>query len=176
MNEQNKILVKLRNEIDSIDKNLLQLIENRSNLASKIIKAKKGGDIFKPKREEALIKKLLSVSKTSSPQFIENVWRLLISENLFLQGGLKISVGSSQKAFDTAKWHFGRSAKIKLFKTNEDAFKKITSGNYDAAVVLFKNNLKETYSIDKVCIKRLAITPVIGRDDLVKTVIYKKEI
>lgn len=176
MNEQNKILVKLRNEIDNIDKNILHLIENRSNLASKIIKAKKGGDIFKPKREETLIKKLLSVSKASSPQFIENVWRLLISENLFLQGGLKISVGSSQKAFDTAKWHFGRAAKIKLFKTNADAFKKITSGNYDAAVVLFKNNLKETYSIDKVCIKRLAITPVIGRDDLVKIVIYKKEI
>ena len=117
MNEQNKILVKLRNEIDNIDKNLLQLIENRSNLASKIIKAKEGGDIFKPKREEDLIKKLLSVSKKSSPQFIENVWRLLISENLFLQGGLKISVGSSQKALDTAKWHFGRAAKIKLFKT-----------------------------------------------------------
>ena len=176
MNEQNKILVKLRNEIDSIDKNILKLIENRSNLARKIINAKKGGDIFKPKREEALIKRLLSVSKTSSPQFLENVWRLLISENLFLQGGLKISVGSSQKAFDTAKWHFGRAAKIKRFKTNADAFKKITAGNYDAAVVLFKNNLKETYSIDKVCIRRLAITPVIGRDDLVKIVIYKKEI
>jgi chorismate mutase len=41
MNEQNKILEKLRTEIDSIDKNLLQLIEKRSNLASKIIKAKK---------------------------------------------------------------------------------------------------------------------------------------
>ena len=91
MNEQNKILEKLRTEIDSIDKNLLQLIEKRSNLASKIIKAKKGGDIFKPKREEALINKLLSRSKTSSPQFLENIWRLLISENLFLQGGLKIS-------------------------------------------------------------------------------------
>ena len=176
MNEQNKILEKLRTEIDSIDKNLLQLIEKRSNLASKIIKAKKGGDIFKPKREEALINKLLSRSKTSSPQFLENIWRLLISENLFLQGGLKISVGFSQKAFDTAKWHFGRAAKIKLFKTNADAFKKITSGNYDAAVVLFENNLKETYSFDKVCIKRLAISPVVGRDDLVKIVIYKKEI
>ena len=175
MNEQNKILEKLRTEIDSIDKNLLQLIEKRSNLASKIIKAKKGGDIFKPKREEALINKLLSRSKTSSPQFLENIWRLLISENLFLQGGLKISVGSSKKAFDTAKWHFGKAAQIKLFKTNVGAFKKITSGDYDAAVVLFENNLKETYSIDKVFIKRLAITPVVSRDNLVKIAIYKKD-
>ena len=175
MNEQNKILEKLRTEIDSIDKNLLQLIEKRSNLASKIIKAKKGGDIFKPKREEALINKLLSRSKTSSPQFLENIWRLLISENLFLQGSLKISVGSSKKAFDTAKWHFGKAAQIKLFKTNVGAFKKITSGDYDAAVVLFENNLKETYSIDKVFIKRLAITPVVSRDNLVKIAIYKKD-
>jgi chorismate mutase/prephenate dehydratase len=175
MNEQNKILEKLRTEIDSIDKNLLQLIEKRSNLSSKIIKAKKGGDIFKPKREEALINKLLSRSKTSSPQFLENIWRLLISENLFLQGGLKISVGSSKKAFDTAEWHFGKAAQIKLFKTNVGAFKKITSGDYDAAVVLFENNLKETYSIDKVFIKRLAITPVISRDNFVKIAIYKKD-
>ena len=38
MSEQNKILVKLRNKIDIIDKNILKLIENRSNLARKIIK------------------------------------------------------------------------------------------------------------------------------------------
>jgi hypothetical protein len=42
-------------------------------------------------------------------------------------------------------------------------------------VVLFENNLKETYSIDKVFIKRLAITPVISRDNLVKIAIYKKD-
>ena len=40
MDEQNKILVKLRNKIDSIDKNILKLIVNRSNLARKIINAK----------------------------------------------------------------------------------------------------------------------------------------
>ena len=84
MSEQ-LILKKLREEIDKIDGKILELIGNRSDLAKKIVNAKNGQDIFKPEREEALINRLISISGNSNPQFVENIWRTLISENLFLQ-------------------------------------------------------------------------------------------
>ena len=52
MDENNQKLLKLRQKIDIIDTKLIELIEDRSNLAKEIIKAKLGEDIFKPEREE----------------------------------------------------------------------------------------------------------------------------
>ena len=173
MDENNQKLLKLRQKIDIIDTKLIELIEDRSNLAKEIIKAKSGEDIFKPEREEALIKDIINQSNSSNPEFIERVWRLLISENLFLQGGLKISVGSMD-AYKSASWHFGRSAKILIEKNNEAAFKKIITENYDAAVVLKTKELKDEYLIDGKIIKKFASSPITHQDKLAKIVIFKK--
>ena len=65
MKDTNNPLEEIRNKIDKIDKELLSLIEKRSNFATKIFKAKDGVDIFKPRREEHLIKKLISFAKST---------------------------------------------------------------------------------------------------------------
>ena len=174
MDENNQKLLKLRQKIDIIDTKLIELIEDRSNLAKEIIKAKSGEDIFKPEREEALIKDIIKQSNSSNSEFIERVWRLLISENLFLQGGLKIYVGSSMDAYKSASWHFGRSAKILIEKNNEEAFKKIITENYDAAVVLKTKELKDEYFVDGKIIKKFASSPITDQDTLAKIVIFKK--
>ena len=67
MDENNQKLLKLRQKIDIIDTKLIELIEDRSNLAKEIIKAKSGEDIFKPEREEALIKDIIKQSNSSNP-------------------------------------------------------------------------------------------------------------
>ena len=174
MDETNQKLIKLRQKIDIIDTKLIELIEDRSNLAKEIIKAKSGEDIFKPEREETLIKQIIKQSISSNPDFIERVWRLLISENLFLQGGLRVSVGSSMDAYESACWHFGRSAKIIIEKNNKDAFKKVITENYDAAVVLKTKELKDEYLIDGKIIRKFASTPITDQPKLAKIVIFKK--
>ena len=174
MDEYNHKLLKLRQKIDIIDTKLIELIEDRSNLAKEIIDAKAGENIFKPEREESLIKHIIKLSNSSNPDFIERVWRLLISENLLLQGGLKISVGSSIDAYKSACWHFGRSAKIIIEKNNEEAFKKIITDNCDAAVVLKTKELKDKYFINGKIIKKFASSPITNQDNLAKIVIFKK--
>jgi len=174
MKDINKSLKELRNKIDKIDKELLSLIEKRSNFASKVFKAKDGVDIFKPRREEHLIKKLISYAKSSNPKFIENVWRLLISENLYLQGGLRISIGPSKEALKSANWHFGRGAKIEPQVSDEEAIKKLTGNDFDAAVVLQNKNLKDSYQINDIFINRLAVSPVTNQKHFFKIAIYKK--
>jgi len=174
MKDINKPLKELRNKIDKIDKELLSLIEQRSSLAKKIIKAKNGVDIFKPKREEHLIKKLISFAKSSNPESIESVWRLLISENLCLQGGLRVSIGPSKEALKSANWHFGKGAKIEPQASDEEAIKKLTVNDFDAAVVLQNESLKDSYQINDILVNRLAVSPVTNQKNLFKIAIYKK--
>ncbi len=174
MKDINSPLEEIRNRIDKIDKELLGLIEKRSNFASKIFKAKDGVDIFKPSREEHLIKNLISNAKSSNPEFIENVWRLLISENLYLQGGLRISIGPSKEALKSANWHFGRGAKFEPQKSNEEAIKKLSTNDFDAAVVLQNKSLKDSYQFNDIRINRLAVSPVNNQINLLKIAIYKK--
>ena len=174
MKDTNNPLEEIRNKIDKIDKELLSLIEKRSNFATKIFKAKDGVDIFKPRREEHLIKKLISFAKSSNPEFIENVWRLLISENLYLQGGLRISIGPSKEALKSANWHFGRGAKFEPQTSNEEAIKKLSTNDFDAAVVLQNKSLKDSYQINDIFINRLAVSPVTNQKHFFKIAIYKK--
>jgi chorismate mutase len=174
MKDINNPLEELRNKIDKIDKELLSLIEKRSNFAKKIIKAKDGVDIFKPRREEHLIKKLISFAQSTNPEFIENVWRLLISENLFLQGGLRVSTGPSKEVLKSANWHFGRGAKIESQASDEEAIKKLTTNDFDAAVVKQNESLQDSYQINDMLIIKLAVSPITNQKNLFKIAIYKK--
>ena len=119
-------LQSLRIKIDNIDEEILKLIDLRSELAKRIIGAKSGTNIFKPKREEVLIKNLIKKSKRSSPEYIESLWRLLISENLKLQGGLKIVVDNSNETLNTTNWYFGYGASITSTKSGVEAIQKLS--------------------------------------------------
>ena len=102
----NTELIILRNKIDEIDTNLCQLIKERQSLASKIMNAKKGNFPFDPKREERLIKKL--VTSGLDKFLVEKVWRQIISANLSLQKVLKIGVAGNDDEIKSAySAHFG---------------------------------------------------------------------
>ncbi len=96
----------LRNKIDEIDTNLCQLIKERQSLASKIMNAKKGSFPFDPKREEKLIKKLVTLGLDK--YLVEKVWRQIISSNLSIQKVLKIGVAGNNDEIKSAySAHFG---------------------------------------------------------------------
>ena len=96
----------LRSKIDEIDTNLCQLIKERQSLASKIMNAKKGSFPFDPKREEKLIKKLVTLGLDK--YLVEKVWRQIISSNLSIQKVLKIGVAGNNDEIKSAySAHFG---------------------------------------------------------------------
>ena len=96
----------LRNKVDEIDTNLCQLIKERQSLASKIMNAKKGSFPFDPKREEKLIKKLVTLGLDK--YLVEKVWRQIISSNLSIQKVLKIGVAGNNDEIKSAySAHFG---------------------------------------------------------------------
>ena len=110
----NIILDDLRSKIDEIDTNLCRLIKERQSLASKIVRAKKGGFPFDPKREEELIKKLVNLGLDKF--LVEKVWRQIISSNLSMQKVIKIGVAGNDDEIQSAySAHFGNYFKTTYF-------------------------------------------------------------
>ena len=104
----------LRDQIDDIDAKLCELIKKRQSLASKIMIAKKGDFPFAPKREEELIKKLVSLGLDKI--LVEKVWRQIISSNLSMQKVLKIGVAVNDDEIQSAYLaHFGNYFKTTYF-------------------------------------------------------------
>lgn len=104
----------LRDQIDDIDAKLCELIKKRQSLASKIMIAKKGDFPFDPKREEELIKKLVSLGLDKF--LVEKVWRQIISSNLSMQKVLKIGVAGNDDEIQSAYLaHFGNYFKTTYF-------------------------------------------------------------
>ena len=60
-----RTLLELRDAIDSVDRQLLQLLNDRAELAHEVGELKKldGSPVFRPEREAAVINKLQSINQ-----------------------------------------------------------------------------------------------------------------
>ena len=64
MSDENGLL-ELRNQLDTIDNKLLDLINERMQIVHKVgaLKAKSGGAIYRPEREKAIIERLEKINQ-----------------------------------------------------------------------------------------------------------------
>ena len=164
----------IRKKIDKIDNNILDLLEERSILAKEVVLAKKNKNIFNPLREEKLIKKLVSKTNFLKPEYIEDIWRLLISENILNQGGIKIFLGPEKEVEETARWYFRNSAIINVCKSNFDAFSQLVENKFSAVIVLSTRDLSDSFEINGFQIKKIIETPIFKIKSFVKVAIYKR--
>ena len=164
----------VREKIDTIDNKILDLIEARSILAQEVIKAKNNKNIFNPIREEKLIKNLVLKTKALKPDYIEDIWRIFIIENLYLQGGLQVFLGPEKEVKTTAKWYFGKSASINICESNIDAISKLLVNKYSAVILKHSKDLSLTFEIDGIKIKKIVETPIFKMKNLSKIAIYKR--
>ena len=99
-------LHKLRDAIDQIDAEILQLITHRMTLSDKVIAAKNGETAFRPGREAALVRRLAAVDSDMEPAVILGIWRQIMAASLTRQNkGLIFAV--HQAALPAAIWHMG---------------------------------------------------------------------
>ena len=75
-----KSLEELRKNIDEIDLKILDLIEERKDLVTEVVKLKKRDEIIDQKRIEFILNKLkIEASKRGlALEFIEEIWSLMI--------------------------------------------------------------------------------------------------
>lgn len=83
-------IIKLRNQIDILDQELLDLIAQRINLVRSIGEKKKKNeiDIIDPDREQEIYKKLtlMAQEKGIDPETIKKIWGVLIKISYEIEG------------------------------------------------------------------------------------------
>lgn len=126
-----KALGEIREQIDSIDNQVHDLLIQRASLVSSVAAAKKkdGLQIVQPAREARMMRRLLSRHHGTLPRStIVRIWRELVSSVALLQTGFRVVVSSSEHAnpyWDMAKDYFGSSIPMKRVYGTANALAQI---------------------------------------------------
>ncbi|MBU1703945.1 MAG: chorismate mutase [Nanoarchaeota archaeon] len=82
-------LEELRNKIDNINSQIIQLLAERAEVSKKIADEKKkiGKDIYDPDREEELLKKVKAIAeeKGVSKELVEQIFRMIVDNSKKIQ-------------------------------------------------------------------------------------------
>ena len=99
-------LNKLRDAIDQIDAEILQLIAHRMTLSNEVITAKNSETAFRPGREAALVRRLAAMDSDMEPAVMLGIWRQIMAASLTKQNK-DLTFAVHQAALPAAIWHMG---------------------------------------------------------------------
>ena len=148
MNEKKK-LEKIRNDIDSLDNQLLDLISDRARLAQEIAKIKistsESLEFYRPEREAQILRKI--IERNSGPLSEEEMARLfreIMSACLALEQVLDIAYLGPKGTFtqSAALKHFGHSVNTTAFGTIDQVFREVESNASHYGVVPIENSIE----------------------------------
>jgi len=150
-------LQKLRDRIDALDQQLLELFNQRARCAVEVAEVKRGlsdageEDInfFRPDREAQVIKRLKSLNQ--GPLSDDEVGRLIrevMSACLALEQPLKIAYLGPEGTFtqSAALKHFGHSVSTVPMSSIPDVFSSVKSGHADYGLVPVENSTEGVIS------------------------------
>jgi chorismate mutase/prephenate dehydratase len=131
----------IREQIDSIDNQVHDLLMQRASLVSSVAAAKlKGGlQIVQPAREARMIRRLLRRHSGPLPQAtIVRIWRELVGSVSLLQTGLTVAVSATEAQslfWDMAKNYFGSSVPMKKIAGNPHTLAALREDEVSFAVL-----------------------------------------
>lgn len=142
---------KLRKKIDSIDGEMLHLLNRRASLVIGIGRAKtrEKRDYYSPEREQEIYRRLVSENKGPFPnQALRNVYREIMSASLSLEKPVKIAFLGPVATFthQACIKHFGHSGEFVPKKDIADVFDDVEKGRADFGVVPVENSTEGVVS------------------------------
>lgn len=142
---EHRALAELRGQIDAIDDQLLDLFQQRLDIAAQVGRAKDAPvgphTKLRPDREKAVLAHVLSKAAPGHQEAVEGLWREIVGWGLGQQGRLQVQVWSPvepARAFDGARGRFGRAADIRMVRDPEAALAFASAGQ--GVAVLAVNN------------------------------------
>lgn len=141
MTERQRTLPELRDEIDRLDDQLMDLLLNRARLVDQIgpLKGASGDPILRPGREAMILRRLLDrAGDTFDRAAITHIWREIVSAAVRQQGAF--SVAASMPDDGPSCWaltrdHFGTSAPITALAGPAQVVGAVVHGEVTAGVV-----------------------------------------
>ncbi|MCI0458789.1 MAG: prephenate dehydratase [Gemmataceae bacterium] len=138
-------LKSLRNTIDKLDLQILDLVNKRAALAADIgrVKNDQGGEIFQPAREEEVYKNVLDHNKGPlDPATIRAIYREIMSGARALQKVLKVAYLGPDYSFShlAALERFGQAVDFIRVASIAAVFEEVNRGHVDFGVVPLENS------------------------------------
>jgi chorismate mutase / prephenate dehydratase len=138
----------LRDQIDHLDEQIIELINRRAQISRKIgnIKQEKNQNVFQPEREQSVINHVKSLAKEISPQNAEFIWKEIMSACKQVQGKNPIVAyfGQEGSFSQIAAQKFFPKANITFLagEKTQEIFQRIENGTADFGVVPVENSLQ----------------------------------
>ncbi|MCK5870326.1 chorismate mutase [Methylococcaceae bacterium HT4] len=157
-------LADLRNQIDAIDQQVLQLINQRASLAEEVAKTKiaSGEDscFYRPDREALVLRRIKELNPGPlSNDTAARFFRELMSACLALERPLQVAFLGPEGTFtqQAAYKHFGHAVCTEAVTTIEDIFQEVESGRCQFGVVPIENS---TEGVVTPTLDRFVASPV----------------
>ncbi len=153
-----------RNQIDSLDSEIVKLLNERINVVLKIgeEKKKEGAEIYVPSRERAVFEKIKSLNTGPLPEESAHaIYREIMSAALALETNMKIAYLGPEATFthQAARNKFGVSVDYIPTSTIAEVFDRVANRTADYGVVPVENSTEGavTHTFDQFATTTLKI-------------------
>jgi chorismate mutase/prephenate dehydratase len=148
---QKKDIGELREAIDDIDRELLELLNRRAELAIAIgaRKLAGGGELYVPAREQEIHRRLEELNRGPLPgRAVRHIFREVISACLALEKPLQVAYLGPRGTFThlAARKHYGYSAELEPAADIREIFASVARGRYTYGVVPVENTTEGVVS------------------------------
>lgn len=137
----------LRDRIDALDQQILQLFNQRAQTALEVGKVKEefdvDGPILKPEREAMVIRRLQALNKGPvTGEAVDAVWTQIISTCRGLESALTVAFLGPQGSFSeqAALEHFGHAVTRLRCDSFDEVFRAVEAGQADVGMVPVENS------------------------------------
>ncbi len=135
----------LREQIDAIDRQLVELINKRAEIVVEVGKYKldSGQPIYTPHREVEVLNKVIKLNQGPiQPRTIEAVYREIMSGSFALEQPLRIGFLGPPGTYShvAATRHFGSSVEFDDLHAIEGVFEEVARGHVDYGLVPIENS------------------------------------
>lgn len=148
-------LKQLRGKIDDLDKKIVNLLNERAEIAKDVGRTKqaKGKSVYSPDREFELLKKIAHINKgpLNNPA-LEAIYREIMSASLSIAKSLKVAYLGPEASFSNlaAIKRFGSQVEYLPCESITEVFIEVDKGNADFGVVPIENSIEGavTHTLD----------------------------
>lgn len=141
------MLNSLRKKIDSLDRKIVDLLNQRAQLSLAIgkEKVKNGKGIYSPGREKEVLKHIRTLNRgPMSYEDFEAIYREIMSSSLALEKSLRIAYLGTEGSFThlAANKKFGSRVAYVSCESIQDVFQRVEHGDCDYGVVPIENSIE----------------------------------
>lgn len=146
------MLAGTRARIDALDLKLLELLNERSALSKEVGRIKSSGKsaVFKPQREEEILKRLSAHNQGPLPEAaLKCIWREIFSSSRSLQNPLRVAYLGPEGTFSyfAGVEYLGHSARFRPCNDLQQVFEEVNATTCDLGVVPLENSLQGTVGV-----------------------------